>query len=100
MKQVRYIKFTENDLRNMALENNWKGTGTKEDPLIIDSSNDLPQELQILNSSLYILLERCNINNLSLTGSQNITVSGCELDLHHVVKSSDCIVKNSLIKSF
>ena len=98
MKYVKYVKLTESDLKDLALDKSWKGSGTKEDPLIIDSANDLPQELQILNSNLYILLEGCKIDNLSLTGSQNITVSDCRLDLHHIVKSSNCLVRNSSIR--
>ncbi len=94
----KYVKFTENDLRAMTLENNWKGSGTIKDPLIIDSANSLPQELQITNSNLYLSFEGCNLNRLSLTGCHNITVSNCELDYHHIEKSSECTVKNSSIK--
>ena len=54
-----------------------KGAGVKEDPFILDSSSDIPNDFEILESKVHIIIKNCHVNSLVLGYSKNITIKEC-----------------------
>ncbi|MFX1281349.1 MAG: hypothetical protein ACFFA3_18520 [Promethearchaeota archaeon] len=76
--KVRKVKY-KNILSGMPeiyeeIELNCQGTGIKEDPIIIDSSEDKSLNFDIVESDKYIIIKNCRFRFVSFYFSKNITV--------------------------
>ncbi len=71
--------------RNFAkieeFEINCKGSGSKEDPLVIDSFLRLPTDFDIMESDLYILIKDCTLKYVNLLYSKNITIENTTFEI-------------------
>ena len=76
------------------LEIECSGTGTIEDPIIIDNSVQLPSSFEIEGSELYIHIKNLKLeHNFAISKSRNITIENCEFYHHTCLSSSNLIIK-------
>ncbi len=90
-------KYSEDQIKQLAIELGWKGTGTSNDPLIIDDNNEIPQRIMILNSSMFINIVDCQFVNMVVDTCQNITFDKCSFEILGVLRSSHIVVGQSYI---
>lgn len=62
------------------LEVDCKGSGTVDDPAILDPSTELPKSFWIHDSQLHLNIDNCYNHIINLVNSQNITVKNCTLE--------------------
>ncbi len=73
--------------RNLVrLEIECKGSGTEEDPLIIEPSESLPDSFHIIRSHLFVIVKNCKRDFISLNSCTNITITKCNF--------KNCVIKN------
>ncbi|MFW9872715.1 MAG: hypothetical protein ACFFG0_06390 [Candidatus Thorarchaeota archaeon] len=98
------IKISERDkFFILSYRASWlecKGSGTEDDPVIIEPSADLPKDFIIRNSNLYIHIKNCTIPHLTLEKCKNVMVEGCTLSICVLHKCLNITVKNSSISNF
>jgi hypothetical protein len=85
-----YRGFFEID-EEIIEEFGFKGEGTQSSPYVIDSTDNLPQEILVHNSKYFIKVINCNLTShfLGLYECQNILVENCELNFCEVGYSSN-----------
>ncbi|MHA2474421.1 MAG: hypothetical protein ACXAES_14440, partial [Promethearchaeota archaeon] len=113
--KIRTAKYKRSGepLQFKEIEIKCKGTGVKEDPFILDSSSDLPEDFEIVESKAYIIIKNCNIKYLVLGYSKNITIKDssfralylydctditinkCHISLMTLNICQNCLLKNS-----
>ncbi|MFX0041362.1 MAG: hypothetical protein ACFE8L_00490 [Candidatus Hodarchaeota archaeon] len=107
--------YTEQEIRKLAIENRWKGKGTKDELYIVESTNGFDKEIRIKKSklSLYIknldfqyvmfencdgfILEKCNFKTLVLSSCKNFEITGCSIDDFSMDNSNRNHIKNCTI---
>lgn len=80
--------YSEDQVKQLAIDLGWKGTGTNNDPLIIDNSSELPQRIMILNSSMFINIVERQFVSMVVDTCQNITFDKCTFEILGVLRSS------------
>lgn len=80
--KLRKVKYKT--LRNVPenyeeMEMDCQGTGTKEDPLVIEYVEDRSLNLDILEFDKYLVIKNCKLRVLSFYYSKNISVIDCKL---------------------
>ncbi|MFX1281351.1 MAG: hypothetical protein ACFFA3_18530 [Promethearchaeota archaeon] len=70
------------------------GTGTEDNPAIIEPSGNLPQSFRILNSNIYIDIVHCQIKSLLLANCQNIRVLNCTINYNIIEHCTKIEFKN------
>ncbi|KKM13182.1 hypothetical protein LCGC14_1718840 [marine sediment metagenome] len=88
--------YSEDQIKQLAIELKWKGTGTSNDPLIIDN-RELPQRIMISNSSMFINIMNCQFVNIIVDTCQNITFDKCSFEILGILGSSNILVNQSSI---
>ena len=77
--KIRTAKYKHNgeplEIKEFDLDS--KGKGIKDDPFIFDSSSDLPQDFEIVESNVYIIIKNCQLNSLLLAYSKNVVIQDC-----------------------
>jgi hypothetical protein len=76
----------------------WKGKGTKNEPIVIDDSIDLPLNIRFMTGDLYINIRNIDINVLVLDKCQNIIVEDSILSKIKIVKCNNVIIRENLIR--
>lgn len=101
MKKDKYGKvyFKEKDLVKKLQSMDIKGTGSSEDPFVVDEPFQLPESTIIKESSLYIKFINQEFQGLGLRRSQNITFENCSLEVLDIHQSSQIQVSNCTIKT-
>lgn len=89
--------YSEDQIKQLAIELKWKGTGTSNDPLIIDNNRELPQRIMISNSRVFINIVNCQFVSIIVDTCQNITFDKCSFEILGVLRSSKIIVNQSSI---
>ena len=96
----------------------FKGRGTRDDPIIIEPAENIPQSFDIRDLDLFINIRNCELQALSIDSCQNIKLENCifkiillknclGIDLKSIrltkylklgdclrIKIEDCIIKN------
>jgi len=103
---LKYIRYSENDIHQKAINEQWIGQGTPENPLIIESTHNFSDESVIRDSSLHIIVKNCTFKYLTLNKCKNLKFERCRFEVLNLLKCSnisidDCSfkLKLSLIKS-
>ena len=91
------IRYKEQELIELAEKLNWKGSGAKNDPLIIDTNEGLPQMFTISANSLFLNIMNCKFEHIILDNSQNITIDNCSIDILGIYESSTNFIKHSTL---
>lgn len=71
-----------------------KGLGTKKDPIIIDSSLNLPQKFEIYELNLNVVMKDCTFEYFSLNFSQNFIIQNCEFKFLKLYNSINIKITN------
>ncbi|MBA7535403.1 hypothetical protein ES705_27656 [subsurface metagenome] len=66
-----------------------KGTGTKEDPVIIEPSEDLPRVIYLRNYNVHIHIRNLKKRFISLSFCSNIILKDCQLKYCDVLNCSN-----------
>jgi len=74
------------------------GTGTKNDPILIDNTIDLPRNFYIKNYKLYILIKNIHKRFIGLEGCQNISFKDSKFKYINLNSCSDIEIKNLTTK--
>jgi hypothetical protein len=101
VKQDKYGKvyLKEKDLVKKLQSMDIKGTGSSEDPFVVDDPFQLPESTIIKESSLYINFINQEFQGLGLRRSQNIKFENCSLEVLDIHQSSQIQVSNCTIKT-
>jgi len=89
--------YSEDQIRQLAVELEWKGTGSVEDPLIIDGDKQLPQKIMISNSSVFINIVNCQFVSIIVDMCQNISFNKCSFEILGILRSTNIFVNQSYI---
>jgi hypothetical protein len=77
-----------------------KGTGTENDPVIIEPSMNLPQAFKIQDSDLFINIKNCNLQSLIIRSSQNIKLKSCRFKFSILNYCSKIEVENLICSKY
>ncbi|KKM03491.1 hypothetical protein LCGC14_1773890 [marine sediment metagenome] len=94
LKVSSSTQYSETDLYQKAANEKWAGNGTYEKPFIIESTHSLANKSIIKNTSLHILIRKCEFDVLSFKKCKNIKIEGCTFDVLGLSKCSEIKVKN------
>ena len=72
-----FINISEEDLKEIISNTDWKGRGTIFDPYIFESADLLPQSFRLEKSSIYIQLLNCKFETIDLTFCSNLIFESC-----------------------
>ncbi len=102
MSRKMYEKYEIIDIDILKKEANIIGTGSLDDPWIIeelDALNEKFQNIRLIDSSSHILFEKCKFNAVILTSCQNVTFKNCTFEKKiSLVQSSNLAFKSSKIQ--
>ncbi len=76
---VKTLKISNKTLSKNQIEMGLKGTGSQEDPVIIDSVRDYKTVLKFKNIEKHILLKNVLVCEIRLVKCMNITISNCKI---------------------
>ena len=89
----------KNSLKRISKEKSWKGSGTSEDPFVIDSNDDVPLEFIFTTGNAHIRLKNLLLRKLTLIRCKNMTIENCEILHLRILNSHDITVKDcSIVK--
>ncbi len=91
------IKYSENQLKELAQKLKWEGDGSENNPIIIRGNQGLPMKFGILESNLFIQIADCTFANLTLDRCQNISIENSMFHVLGVVRSTNNYCKNCFI---
>jgi len=109
--------YTEQEIRKLAIENRWKGRGTKDEPYMVESTEGFDNEIRIKKPKLYLniknldfqyvmfenchsfILEKCNFKTLVLSSCKNFEIKGCTVGDLSMEDSNRNHLKNCTIKN-
>lgn len=74
-----------------------RGSGTKQDPIIINSTTNIPVKIFFSKVDCYLVLRNLNLSNLNLYRCQNITIENCRIDNLVFNRCKHIVVRNSSI---
>jgi len=101
MKKDKYGKvyLKEKDLIKKLQSMDINGTGSGEDPFVVDDPFQLPESIIIKESTLYINFINQEFQGLGLSRSQNIKFENCSLEILDInqssrIQASNCTIKN------
>ena len=70
------VCYSEDDIYQKAMDENWVGNGTSENPFVIESTHSLSDQSIIKKSSLHILIKNCTFNAILLKKCKNLEFEG------------------------
>lgn len=91
------VRYSDKEIKELANTLKWKGTGIKDDPIIIPDSEGLPQKFSILTSTLFIHILNSKFTHIILAKSQNISIENCTFEILGIYKSSNLNIIDSTI---
>jgi hypothetical protein len=75
----------------------WTGNGSKHEPIVIDNLSNLSPNILIKHSTLFYLLKDVNVNKLTCSCTQNITIENCKFRSLKLKGCYDLIIVNNTI---
>ena len=96
---VHYHHISFNAVQQRTIELDCEGDGTKDNPIIIEPSEQLPNLFMIHRSNLYVKIRNCE-NSIHLNVVQNITIENCNSRSILVLVSSNVTLKDCQIRKF
>jgi len=103
MKIVIYKDFFKKEWKKKEIEIECNGSGTEEDPIVIESSENLPRSFEIFDSNNKIIMKDFThssggyddeITWVSLFFSENLSIENCVMDNLYFHLSSHIKIKN------
>ena len=103
MKIVIYKDYFKKEWKKKEIELEFKGSGTEEDPIVIESSENLPRSIEIFESTYKIIMKDFTnssggyddeITWVSLFFSENLSIENCVMDNLYFHSSSHIKIKN------
>lgn len=88
------IHYTDLEIKELAKNLNWNGSGTENDPMIISSTEGLPQKF-LISSKLFIIIKDCTLEHIILYDCQHIAFENCTFDTLGILNSTEIMVKSS-----
>lgn len=76
---VKTLKISNKTLTKIQAEMGWKGTGSQEDPIIVDSVKGYRTIIKFKNTQKFILLTGVMVCEVRLVKCMNITIRYCEI---------------------
>ena len=92
------VCYSEDDIYQKAMDENWVGNGTSENPYVIESTHSLSDQSIIKKSSLHILIKNCTFNTISLKRCKNLEFEGCSFEYMALSKCSEIVIGNCSFK--
>jgi hypothetical protein len=80
------------------MQYNWKGDGTKDNPVIIENDEALPQNMIFRTENLHIQLKNIDIGLLVFERCQNILLEESILSIIKLKSCNSIIIRDNLIK--
>ena len=93
----KIFKISNKTLSKIQAEMGWKGTGSQEDPIIIDSINGVVNVVRFKNISKYIMIKNISQWKIKLIKCQNIIIENCEIAFLKILGSHHINILNSKI---
>jgi len=95
-----WIEINEKNLIEFQKKLNWKGSGTKEDPIIIEYLAGLKYLLRFKKIKSYIVIRNISLCELKVRHSANITVQNCVVYYFWIEYCHNLLVEKSSIVHF
>ncbi len=89
----------KNTIDKHIKEFGWKGDGTNENPIIIDSDDVLPQSLLFQTDDLHIQLKNIDIGIIIFENCQNIMLEDSIISIVRLKSCKNIVIKDNLIKA-
>ena len=83
---------------NHTAKYNWRGEGTKENPIIVDKDENLPQNIIFRTEDLYIQLKNIDIGLIVFERCQNIILEDSILSIVKLKSCNNIVIRDNLIK--
>lgn len=99
MKLSSYTRYSETDIYQKAINENWIGNGTSKSPFIIESTHSLSDQSLIKNTSLHFLINNCTFKSLTLNRCKNLKFEGCTFEVLGLNKCSGITLDNCSFKT-
>lgn len=90
--------IAKSTIDKQVIEYGWKGNGTKENPIIIENDEALPQNIVFRTENLYIKMKNIDIGILIFERCQNIIIEDSILSIIKVKSCNNIIIKDNLIR--
>ncbi len=102
MKNVKFMSIP-NVIDTPYLEKNkekanWNGSGTQNNPIIINDNSELPLNITFKTEDLYIHIRDIDINVLILDKCQNIILEDSIISIVKLLSCENIVVRNNLIR--
>lgn len=91
-------RYSEKYLLQKALDNEWTGKGTTEDPYIIENKHPFPPQSIIKDTAIHINIKNCTFEILTLNRCKNIRFYACTFEVLELRKCSDILIGNCSFK--
>ncbi|MFX1478124.1 MAG: hypothetical protein ACFFCI_08325, partial [Promethearchaeota archaeon] len=90
------LRYSEQELLYLVKEKNLRGTGTKNDPIIIEASQNFPKhdEIYINRSDLYLKLQNCEFKSIRLKRCSNIIFEECQIKYLNITHSAEISIQH------
>jgi len=77
--KLKITKISDKTIEALKNKLNWKGNGSKLEPIVIEHLGNLPLTVKINRSSLYYHIKNLTIDKLTCRNTQNITIENCTI---------------------
>jgi hypothetical protein len=91
--------YSEDDIYQKAMDENWVGDGTSETPFVIENNHSLSHHSKIEKSSLHLLIKNCAFNAILLKKCKNLEFEGCSFEYMTLSKCSEIVIGNCSFKN-
>ncbi|MFW9881215.1 MAG: hypothetical protein ACFFG0_49760 [Candidatus Thorarchaeota archaeon] len=91
------LHITEKLLVSLQEKMSWKGSGTKSDPIVINSSLGLSQRVKFKKLSKTLIIKDITLGEIFLMKCRNITLDNCKIYYLKIIASHNIVVKNCSI---
>ena len=91
------LKIDDQILTKNELLEKYLGNGTEDDPILIQSQKSKADTLEILNSSVSIVVSNCEFDRAFYIKCKNLTIEKCTFNECNFGKCSDIKINNSVV---
>ncbi len=92
------LTIAKSTIDKNSMQYNWKGDGTKENPIIIDKDDNLPQNMIFRTEDMHLQIKNIDIGLLVFERCQNIILEESILSIVKLKTCSNIIIRENLIK--
>lgn len=90
-------KITDASITDLQIKMGWLGTGSRQDPIVINNVSGLKPSLWIHKSSMYYIIRDIIVYKLICTKTQNITIENCKIHELEVEGCYNMTIRNNSI---